>query len=171
MMRNQMKNKMKLLIMTGGVLMVASSVVTLSVISKSPTNDRQEPASRNIISDQALQRPVSRPSISVSESAFDLGTVIFGDVARRSVELSNTGDEVLEILKISTSCGCTKAYLEDGATFIGPGQSKQLTITFDPAIHGDDSDVGDITRVIYVKSNDPGKPEIEIDLSATVIKK
>ena len=56
----------------------------------------------------------SGPQISVEPEFYDLGTVIYGEVARHSFTVKNTGAEPLEIFRLSTSCGCTQAEMKDG---------------------------------------------------------
>ncbi|RJR31494.1 DUF1573 domain-containing protein [Candidatus Parcubacteria bacterium] len=110
------------------------------------------------------------PKISIEPAKFDLGTVIYGEVAKKNFLLTNIGTENLEILRLSTSCGCTKAAMADDKMTIAPGETAELIVTFDPAVHKDDTDIGEIQRIVYVKSNDAQNPEMEIELSATVIK-
>ena len=53
---------------------------------------------------------------------------------------------------------------------IAPGQSANLLVTFDPAVHKDDSDLGDLIRIIYVRTNDPENSEVEVEITAKVVK-
>lgn len=111
------------------------------------------------------------PVISVSPMKNNIGTVIYGDVARYSLKVKNIGDQDLVITKLSTSCGCTKAQIAESDKVIAPNKEVEISISFDPAVHKDDSDVGEIIRIIYIKSNDPKNPEIQSELNAFVIKK
>lgn len=113
---------------------------------------------------------VQEVSINVEPESFDFGTVVYGDVSRKEFSVTNKGTESIDILKISTSCGCTKAFMEKETKVIGPGESAKLIVTFDPAVHKDDTDVGEITRVVYIKTTDEINPETEINLQANVIK-
>lgn len=114
---------------------------------------------------------INGPSIKVDPSVHDLGTVIYGDVPERIFKITNMGNEPLEILKLSTSCGCTKASVDEEDKLIAPGASVDMLVTFDPAVHKDNSDLGDLVRVIYIKTNDPDQPELEVEITANVIKK
>ena len=111
------------------------------------------------------------PIISVSPLKNDIGAVIYGDVATYTIKAANIGDADLVIRKISTSCGCTKAKIEEADKVIAPGQSSDIMVSFDPAVHKDDTDIGEIVRVIYINSNDPKNPEVQSELNAFVIKK
>jgi len=110
------------------------------------------------------------PIIEVTPSSYDLGTVIYGEVAEHTFVVKNLGSQPLEILRLSTSCGCTKATIAEEDKVIAPGQSVDMLVTFDPAVHKDDMDLGDITRVVYIRTNDPKNPETEVEITAKVIK-
>ena len=111
------------------------------------------------------------PAIQITPAAFDWGTVIYGEIAQKTFIIANAGNQPLEILRLSTSCGCTKAVMAENDKIIAPGQSAEMSVTFDPAVHQDDMDLGEIVRVVYIKSNDSQKPEAEVELRAKVIKK
>ena len=111
------------------------------------------------------------PNIKVSPDTYDLGTVIYGDVPERIFKITNTGNEPLEILKLSTSCGCTKASVAEEDKIIAPGDSIDMLVTFDPAVHKDNIDLGELVRVIYIKTNDQNQSEVEVEITANVIKK
>ena len=109
--------------------------------------------------------------IEVVSPVFDFGIVKYGDVAEHVFKIKNKGNEPLQILKLSTSCGCTSATIADEVKVIQPGKEVDMLVTFDPAVHKDDSDLGELTRVIYIVSNDEKNPEIEAKITANVIKK
>ncbi|MCL4559842.1 MAG: DUF1573 domain-containing protein [Chloroflexi bacterium] len=104
------------------------------------------------------------PQISIEPSLRDLGTqpqqmidLIF--------EVKNTGNADLVIEKVSVSCACTTAELEKNT--IPPGESAKLRVKFDPA---KDNLFGQIQRVIYLRSNDPAKPEAEAEFRVIIQK-
>jgi hypothetical protein len=47
-----------------------------------------------------------------------------------------------------------------------PGQTALLDITYDATLHPDD---GPVLRIVYIRSNDPARPEVEVELTANVI--
>ena len=106
------------------------------------------------------------PKIEITPSSYDFGVIPYEKVEHAFL-VKNTGTDVLEINGLSTSCGCTKATVESET--IMPGKTTNLLVTFDPNIMGDD-EVGDILRVIYIKSNDPNQPEVEVEIKANVKK-
>lgn len=108
----------------------------------------------------------SGPRIEVTPAFYDFGDIPY-ELAEHTFSVKNTGDSVLEIAGISTSCGCTKGTIDRES--IGPGETASLLVTIDPNLMEDDI-AGEIERVVYVKSNDPGMPEIEIELSANIVR-
>lgn len=114
---------------------------------------------------------VSGPVVEISSPNHDFGEVIYGDVVSHTFVIQNNGDEPLEILKLSTSCGCTKASVAEADKIIQPGDSIDMLVTFDPAVHKDDSDLGELTRIIYIVTNDLKNSETEAVITANVVKK
>ncbi len=110
------------------------------------------------------------PAIEINEKSHDFGIVRYGDISEHTFKVTNMGTEDLEILKISTSCGCTKASVANSDKTISPGESVEMTVTFDPAVHKDDSDLGNLQRIVYVRTNDPANEEVEVEITATVLK-
>jgi hypothetical protein len=112
-----------------------------------------------------LESPVSPPVIEIIPASYD-----FGDIPYKKVEttfkIKNLGGENLEILGVSTSCGCTKAYAKEN--IIPPGGETELIVTFDPNLM-DYKVVGKVFRAVFVSSNDPLNEEVRIDITANVV--
>ena len=106
------------------------------------------------------------PIIEVTPKFFDFGEVAYGDVAKHTFVLKNAGIQPLEIKRISTSCACTtaKAAIET----ISPGQETELTVTYDTGAMSGPHGKGEQERIIYIWSNDPISPQIEITIHARV---
>ena len=104
------------------------------------------------------------PRIAVEPSSLDLG-----DRPQEPLELTytirNEGESSLEIEKVSTSCGCTHAAVDQVS--IPAGGTTLLRVTLDPT---EDNLFGNILRVIYVRSNDPDNPEVEVEFQVTIQK-
>lgn len=104
------------------------------------------------------------PEIRVVPPAYD-----FGKIPQKKVEhefrVMNEGQETLEIEQITTSCGCTTAEIDSGK--IEPGKTARLIVRFDPNAM-EETVQGSVQRIVYIKSNDPERPEIEIEISAEV---
>lgn len=104
------------------------------------------------------------PQISIEPSLQDLGTQP-QQLIDLNFEVKNTGKADLVIEKVSVSCACTTADLEKNT--IPPGESAKLRVKFDPA---KDNLFGQIQRVIYLRSNDPAKPEAEAEFRVIIQK-
>ena len=104
------------------------------------------------------------PAVSIEPAVQDLG-----ERPQQLVELTytvrNTGGSTLAISKITTSCECTKATMD--RTGIPAGESAQLRVTLDPV---EDNLYGNILRVVYLRTNDPERPEIEAEFRVTIQK-
>lgn len=104
------------------------------------------------------------PAVSIEPAVQDLG-----ERPQQLVELTytvrNTGGSTLAISRIATSCECTKATVD--RTEIPAGESAQLRVTLDPV---EDNLYGNILRVVYLRTNDPERPEIEAEFRVTIRK-
>jgi len=121
----------------------------------------------------------------ISETTFDWGEIgINNGKAEKTFDIKNEGTGMLKLSNISTSCMCTTAQLIlDGKASpafgmhqkssyvmeVPPQKTAKLKVVFDPLYHGPDG-VGAITRQIKVETNDPGNPELDFMLTATVRK-
>ena len=90
-----------------------------------------------------------------------------GEVPQQLIELTftvrNTGGQPLTIQKISTSCDCTTA--EISSRDIPAGGTAELKVSLDPR---EDNLYGSVTRVVYLRSNDPNQPEAQAEFHALI---
>lgn len=107
--------------------------------------------------------------VDISPQTFDLGTVIYGDVATTEFTLTNFTPAELNITRVSTSCSCTSAEVENKT--LAPYESTTVKVSFDPAVHKDDTDLGKLTRTIYLDTDNPNFKQITASITANVIKK
>lgn len=103
--------------------------------------------------------------IQVSPASFDFGAIEL-EAVEHNFQLKNVGDAPLGILRVSTSCACTTAWVDTET--IQPNQETTLHVRFDP-LSMEEPVRGDVLRVVYIKSNDALHPEIEIEIKATVL--
>ena len=101
------------------------------------------------------------PKIKFKETAWDFGKIKQGDIASHEFVFANEGDDTLTIEKVSTSCGCTAALVSDRA--IPPGKSGKIEVKFDSRGYS-----GQITKVVYVQSNDPKDPQRPLEIKAEI---
>jgi hypothetical protein len=104
------------------------------------------------------------PRIVIEPAIQDLG-----EVPQQPLELTytvrNEGGSPLKIERVSTSCGCTQATVDQDT--LAPGESTQLRVVLDPT---EDNLYGNLLRVIYIRSNDPANPEVEVEFRVTIRK-
>ncbi len=111
----------------------------------------------------------------------------FGDIppelASATFVVRNTGEGELVLLSIATSCMCTSAVFrfkgrespafgmhdnpEGWSERLKPGESGELTVTYDPNVHPDS---GGIVRAVYINTNDPTNREVQITITANVVR-
>lgn len=124
--------------------------------------------------------PPARPQIQVIPPSHNFGPIPQEERAV-TIAVSNTGESNLRITEITTSCFCTSAVFKVGGrtspTFSGPtpqngwsetllpGQEGSLEVTYDPTMF---SDLGQVTRTVFIHSNDPDDSTVEIEIRATV---
>jgi rhodanese-related sulfurtransferase len=96
----------------------------------------------------------------------DLETVVYGDVPTTTFTLTNFTPLPLKITRVSTSCGCTTAEVENEE--LGAYESTKVVVSFDPAVHKDDTDLGELTRTIYIDTDNPNFPKLTSTITANV---
>lgn len=165
-------NKKIIIIAIVAILAVGS----IFVFNKNSLENKSIDTQNNIVSDKKNDMSSGEaaknfgPKIEVDQKSYDLGIVKYGDVARHTFKIKNAGTKNLEILKLSTSCGCTKASIVDEDKIILPGKSVDMLVTFDPAVHKDDTDLGILKRIVYIRTNDSENKEVEVEITANVLK-
>ncbi len=107
-----------------------------------------------------------QPQISLESTNLDLGDVVNGEIIERDLMVRNAGSGTLVVESVSTSCGCTSATLEPMT--ISPAGDAILHIEFDSGAHGPDEN-GQLTRQIFISSNDPQQPDMIVELAANVL--
>ncbi|MFQ6059133.1 MAG: DUF1573 domain-containing protein [Anaerolineae bacterium] len=103
------------------------------------------------------------PHIELPTTSYDFGPIPQGEVATVQLPVRNTGQGDLHIEAVSTSCGCTSAYVEPQV--IPAGGEGTLTVRYDSSVHPDS---GPVRRIVYIASDDPQAPEVEVEITAQV---
>lgn len=106
--------------------------------------------------------------VSITPDTKALGTVVYGDVTTTTFTLTNYTPLPLKLTRVSTSCGCTKAAVAKEE--LGAYESTIINVSFDPAVHKDDTDLGELIRTIYIETDNPNFPNLESTITATVVK-
>jgi len=123
--------------------------------------------------------------LTVGSKSHDWGDIdIQGGIVSKTFDIKNDGDDPLKLYDIKTSCTCTTAQVIVGdkkskkfgmhektsvVVEVPPHQTAQLRVEFDPAFHGPDA-VGQITRAVTLKTNDPINPDLVFQLAGNVVK-
>lgn len=127
---------------------------------------------------------VTNVSLTTDSTSFDWGTIkLKGGKVDKTFTITNTGSDTLKLYEVVTSCLCTTAQVKingnvspyfamhQKSSWVGevaPGETAELEVVFDPAFHGPQG-VGDITRMITVKTNAQSQPEVSFNLTAKVV--
>lgn len=106
------------------------------------------------------------PKIEISASFFDFGEVEHGQVLERSFVVKNTGQDILKIKSVRTSCSCTEGKIEKN--IIEPGQETNLLVTYDTGAMSGPHGKGRQERIIFIQSNDPLNSQVEVKITALV---
>lgn len=105
------------------------------------------------------------PAIVIEPESFDWGEIPYDRAVTQEFLIQNEGGEPLEILGVTTSCGCTTARVDPEV--LEPGGTARLWVTFDPTVH--DPTTGPVVRFVYLRTNDPTNPEASLELHATLV--
>lgn len=107
--------------------------------------------------------------VTLTPESKDLGEVVYGEVAETEFWLTNNTDQALTITRVTGSCACTQPSVEQ--TEVPAYESVKVMVKFDPAVHKDGSDLGEVTRTIFVETDNINFSKLEAKLTAKVVKK
>jgi hypothetical protein len=104
------------------------------------------------------------PKAIVKPMTYDFGDIIQDSVVTTYFVITNEGGELLKIIKVWASCGCTAAMPEKNE--LKPGESTKIKVTFDSK-----GKSGKQNKAINIETNDPENSTIKVTLTGNVIKK
>lgn len=104
----------------------------------------------------------ARATIKFKQTSIDFGDVQRGKPVNVNFEFENIGNEVLKILDIRPSCGCTATGLDKRE--YKPGEKGALPVRFDSSAYS-----GRIAKSIVIRTNDDALPSINLTLMGNVI--
>ncbi|MBN2019859.1 MAG: DUF1573 domain-containing protein [Sedimentisphaerales bacterium] len=104
------------------------------------------------------------PKILFEQTTVDFGQVAPGSSSSCLFKFCNKGEGVLEISNISTTCGCTVAELEKKK--YASGECGEIKVKFNA-----DRATGLRVKHLYVPSNDPLAPKVELSIKAVIAEK
>jgi hypothetical protein len=118
-------------------------------------------SSRMLAQKDGSKTPLSRAEISFPDRQFDFADIVQGEKVSKKFRFQNIGSEPLMILNVQTTCGCTASDWPKQP--IAPGDSSQLTVTFNSA-----KKAGRINKVITVYTNGV-LPEEKLKITGNVL--
>ncbi len=104
---------------------------------------------------------IKEPRISLSEEEWNFGRIKEDERPEHVFTITNKGGEELIINRVRAACGCTATMLS--SDHILPGKSAELKTTFNPSGYD-----GNVTKSIYLESNDPELSKVKINIIADV---
>ncbi|OGD26273.1 MAG: hypothetical protein A2Y56_05435 [Candidatus Aminicenantes bacterium RBG_13_63_10] len=106
-------------------------------------------------------RAANPPRIKFREESWNFGKVKQTAVLEHEFVFKNTGGAKLTIHKVETSCGCTAALATEKT--LEPGQEGKVKVSFNTLGYS-----GEVTKNIYVDSDDSNDPRVVLKITATV---
>ncbi len=101
------------------------------------------------------------PKIQFKVDTWNFGKVKQGAVLEHEFVFKNVGDVKLNIGTVETSCGCTAALVSDKS--LEPGREGKIKVSFTSSGYS-----GDISKYIYVDSDDPDQPRLQLKITANI---
>lgn len=125
-------------------------------------------------------------SMTIDKKAEDFGSMKVTDERTATFTLTNTGDSILRVWNVSTSCDCTFASVTIGSQTTGefsmpmrmrsdlknwigeiqPKQTALLKVTYRPSVM---PMTGPVSRQVNFATNDPKNPDMQVSVSANVL--
>jgi hypothetical protein len=102
-----------------------------------------------------------KPKIVLDRDTWDFGRVKQGETLNHEFVFRNSGKAVLNINNVETSCGCTAALVTENK--LEPGKQGRLKVSFSTTGYG-----GQVTKYVYLDSDDPDQPRIQLTITAEV---
>jgi hypothetical protein len=103
------------------------------------------------------------PRLAVEPTAFDFGRALQKRQLQKQFVLRNHGDATLLLQAPESDCGCTAALLNEHDRELAAGRSTTLLVTLDTR-----ENEGRVTHQVLLRSNDPERPVVVLNVSATV---
>jgi len=133
------------------------------------TNDASNTKVELMMSGKVVADNELKKEVILTPATQDLGTIIYGDIAKTTFSLTNNTNTPLKVTRVTTSCSCTTANLDKEE--LAAGESTKVNVSFNPAVHKDDTDLGELTRTIYIETDSKEFPKLQASFDANVIKK
>ncbi len=101
------------------------------------------------------------PKIQFKVDTWNFGKVKQGAVLEHEFAFKNVGDVKLNVGNVETSCGCTAALVTNKS--LEPGAEGKIKVAFTSTGYS-----GDVSKYIYVDSDDPEQPRVQLKITAEI---
>jgi hypothetical protein len=101
------------------------------------------------------------PQITCDVDDFRFSQVLEGIIVTHTYKVKNSGDALLQILKVKTGCGCSTVSYDNE---ILPGKSGNITLRINTDGYGGKQ----YNEIIHVMTNDPNTPDFKLTASGPV---
>jgi hypothetical protein len=102
------------------------------------------------------------PKVGLQQLQHDFGNINQGDVVTHTFVISNNGGDLLKILDVKASCGCTAA--KPDLNELKPGESTNILVSFNSK-----GRKGPQTKTVTVTTNDPEKQSVSLTIKGNVV--
>ncbi|MFI4882122.1 MAG: DUF1573 domain-containing protein [Phycisphaerales bacterium JB064] len=103
-----------------------------------------------------------QPSFELETPIIDLGNILDTEPASGTIRFRNAGNAVLMVPSVNTTCGCTVTELPKNE--FAPGESVELTVTFDPT----GKTPGKHEQTVTFRTSDRANPMVAVKVRANV---
>ncbi len=134
---------------------------TVTINPMAPPNPSKIKAAPGAVTKTPEGPVTGAPGIHCLETIKDFGTQWAGESLRHAFVIHNQGDQVLKILKVKASCGCTATPNYDRK--IPPGGSGRI-----PVVLNTKKVRNKFTKHITVSSNDPVTPRLRLQITGEI---
>jgi uncharacterized cupredoxin-like copper-binding protein len=115
-----------------------------------------------IVSTISVLAQMIGPKVGVQQLDHDFGNINEGEIVKHTYVISNNGGDLLKILEVKASCGCTAANPDKKE--LKPGESTNLDVSFNSK-----GRKGPQNKTVTVTTNDPEKPSISLSFKCNVV--
>jgi len=131
------------------------------VILPQPGPDKDRPPEETTTPNEPQR---TGPKLTFENTVHDFGEIGPGTKNTCEFKFKNTGDALLKITKIQSTCGCTVPKLAKKE--YAPGESGAINVVYNAARAG-----GKVGKTLYVSSNDKEDPRIAVHIKGTIVTK
>ncbi len=105
------------------------------------------------------QSYAAAPTIEVSPSSLDFGTIVFGSNGQLQTTVNNSGDADLEVTALTTTHGTYSVVSPPAPFTLSPGASQAITVAFSPTA------VAVWNAELFIDSDDANRARVAVALS------